>query len=323
MSCFDFGGSFLLHPLHALTPRILHRAAAVLLAVLVCAAGTVPATGQSRPVPKGATVELVDGGFEFTEGPLWYDGGLLFSDIPANTIYRWTPERGTRVFLEPSGRSNGLAVDPQGHLLLAQHEGQVGRYAEGTVTSLVGSYGGKRLNSPNDLTVASDGTIYFTDPPYGVDEEARRLDFSGVYRLSTDGDLTLLTKSLVRPNGICLSPNDSTLYVNDSRETVVRAYDVTGGGDLANGRTFARPRDADADGTTDGMKVDAEGNLYTTGPGGVWVYAPDGRRLARIPVPKAPTNLAFGGPDGTTLFITARPHVYRVPVNVPGLRRSD
>lgn len=296
---------------------------AFLCALLVWAAGITPAPGQSRPVPKGATVELVDGGFEFTEGPLWHDGGLLFSDIPANAVYRWTPERGTRVFLEPSGRSNGLAVDPQGHLLLAQHEGQVARYAEGTVTPLVSSYGGKRLNSPNDLTVASDGTIYFTDPPYGVDKEARRLDFAGVYRLSPNGDLTLLTKSLARPNGICLSPNDSTLYVNDSRETVVRAYDVTEGGDLTNGRTFARPRDADADGTTDGMKVDAEGNLYTTGPGGVWVYAPDGRRRARIPVPKAPTNLAFGGAEGTTLFITARPHVYRVSVNVPGPRHAD
>jgi gluconolactonase len=264
-------------------------------------------------------VELVDDGFEFTEGPIWYQGTLLFSDIPANTVYQWTPDGGTEVFMKPSGHANGLAVDTSGHLLLAQHDGQVGRRTEdGSVTVLADAYGGKRLNSPNDLTVASDGTIYFTDPPYGVDEEDRELSFSGVYRLSPDGDLTLLTKAFARPNGICLSPNDSTLYVNDSRETIVRAYDVTADGDITNGRQFAAPTDAEAEGSTDGMKVDAEGNLYTTGPGGVWVYGPDGTQRARIAVPKAPTNLAFGGPDRKTLYITARPHVYRVSVNVPG-----
>jgi len=270
-------------------------------------------------VPKGATVELVDDGFEFTEGPIWYQGTLLFSDIPANTVYQWTPDDGTSVFMKPSGHANGLAIDSAGQLLLAQHDGQVGRRtADGSVTVLADTYGGKRLNSPNDLTVASDGTIYFTDPPYGVDENDRELSFSGVYRLSPNGELTLLTKTFARPNGICLSPNDSTLYVNDSRETRIRAYDVTESGDLENGRQFAAPTDEGAEGSTDGMKVDAQGNLYTTGPGGVWVYSPDGTQQARIAVPKAPTNLAFGGPDRKTLYITARPHVYRVPVNVPG-----
>lgn len=277
------------------------------------------ASAQEQPVPSGATVELVDDGFEFTEGPIWYEGTLLFSDIPASTVYRWTPEDGTEVFMQPSGHANGLAIDPSGHLLLAQHDGQVGRHQEdGSVAVLTDSYGGKRLNSPNDLTVASDGTIYFTDPPYGVDEEERQLSFSGVYRLSPEGDLTLLTKRFDRPNGICLSPDGSTLYVNDSGETIVRAYDVTESGGIENGRRFAAPEDSDAQGTTDGMKVDANGNLYTTGPGGVWVYGPDGSRRARIAVPKAPTNLAFGGADRKTLYITARSHVYRVSVNVPG-----
>ncbi len=289
------------------------------LGVLLCLMALAPATAQQRPVPKGATVELVDDGFEFTEGPIWYQDALLFSDIPANTVYQWTPDGGTEAFMKPSGHANGLAIDTSGHLLLAQHDGQVGRRTQdGSVAVLADTYGGKRLNSPNDLTVASDGTIYFTDPPYGVDEEERELSFSGVYRLSPDGDLSLLTKSFTRPNGICLSPNDSTLYVNDSQETLIRAYDVTESGDISNGRQFAAPTDEDAQGSTDGMKVDAEGNLYTTGPGGVWVYGPDGTQRARIAVPKAPTNLAFGGPDRKTLYITARPHVYRVPVNVPG-----
>lgn len=294
---------------------------AVLLGILVGAYGGDAAVAQERPVSQGATVELVADGFEFTEGPVWHDGALLFSDIPANTVYRWTPDDGTEVFMEPSGHANGLAVDSSGGVLLAQHDGAVAhRGADGATTMLAEAYGGRRLNSPNDLTVADDGTVYFTDPPYGVDEENRELSFSGVYRLSPDGTLTLLTKEFSRPNGICLSPDESTLYINDSEQTVIRAYDVTEGGGIANGRQFAAPTDADAEGTTDGMKVDRNGNLYTTGPGGIWVYAPDGTQLARIAVPKAPTNVAFGGPDRSILYITARPHVYRVPVNVPGSR---
>ena len=276
-------------------------------------------SSQPAPVPRGAAVELVDAGFEFAEGPVWYQDGLLFSDVPANTVYRWVPNGKTTAFIKPSGHANGLAVDTSGHLLLAQHEGTVGRWDGDKITTLVRAYGGKRLNSPNDLAVASNGTIYFTDPPYGVDQEARELSFSGVYQLSPSGDLTLLTKALARPNGIGLSPNDSTLYVNDSERTLVWAYDITEDGEIENRHRFAAPRDPGADGTTDGLEVDANGNVYTTGPGGVWVYGPNGTQRARIAVPKPPTNLAFGGPDRTTLYITARPHVYRVSVNVPGL----
>ena len=273
---------------------------------------------QSSPVPKGASVEEIADGFQFTEGPLWYEGQLVFSDIPANTVYQWTEAEGSSVFLKPSGHANGLAIGTDGHLLLAQHDGQVGRLgAERTVEPLAQSYEGNRLNSPNDLTVADDGTIYFTDPPYGVEEENRELDFSGVYRLDPDGSLTLLTKVFSRPNGIVLSPDESTLYVNDTEGDLIRAYDVTENG-LTNGHVFAE-MEGEAPGNADGMKVDADGNLYTTGPGGIWIYAPSGDRLDRIPVPKAPTNVAFGGPEHTTLFITAQSSVYRISLSVSGV----
>lgn len=291
---------------------------ASLLGFALLLSGCASDAPPSSPVPDDASVELIGEGFEFTEGPFWYDGRLVFSDIPANTVYQWTPEEGTSVFLEPSGHSNGLRTDNEGRLLLAQHDGQIGRLTqEREVEPLVESYEDQRLNSPNDLDVSSDGSIYFTDPPYGVDEEDRELDFSGVYRLDPDGDLTLLTDEFSRPNGICLSPDESRLYVNDSEETFIQVYDVADDGSITNGRRFATP-EAEEEGTTDGMKVDSEGNLYTTGPGGVWVYAPDGELLDRISVPEAPTNLAFGGEDGQTLFITARPNVYRVRVDVPG-----
>lgn len=278
------------------------------------------AHAQPSPVPEDASVERIAEELEFTEGPIWYEGRLLFSDIPANRVYAWTPADGLRVFLEPSGRANGLAVGRQGRLLLAQHDGQVGRYVgDDSVEALIAQYEGQRLNSPNDLDVAADGAIYFTDPPYGVDEENRALDFSGVYRLSPDGDLALLTKRFSHPNGIVFSLDESTLYVNDSEETVIWAYDVAEDGTLTHGRQFAAP-EAEADGTTDGMAIDEHGTLYSTGPGGVWIYAPDGTRLDHISVPEAPTNVAFGGPENQTLYITARSSVYRVRVNVPGAK---
>jgi gluconolactonase len=205
-------------------------------------------------------------------------------------------------------------------LLLAQHDGQVGRLAaESMIAPLAQSYDGKRLNSPNDLTVADDGTIYFTDPPYGVDEENRELDFSGVYRLDPDGALTLLSKEFSRPNGIVLSPDESTLYVNDTDGDIIRAYEVTEEGGITDGHTFAEMEGKEP-GNADGMTVDAEGNLYTTGPGGIWIYSPSGDRLDHISVPKAPANVAFGGPGHTTLYVTAQDNVYRVSLSVSGTK---
>lgn len=281
------------------------------------------APAPAAPLAEDATAERIAGDFQFTEGPYWRpdEGDLLFSDIPANKVYRWAPGEDTTVFLQPSGHANGITADNDGRILLAQHDGQVGRLTEaGDVETLIAAYEGQRLNSPNDLDVHSSGAIFFTDPPYGVSEEDRELDFSGVYRLDPDGSLTLLTREFERPNGIVFAPDESRLYVNDSRANLIRVYDVTDDGALANGRLFAEPQDPDAEGSTDGMKVDTEGNLYTTGPGGVWIYSPDGELIDRLPVPEAPTNLAFGGPDMQTLYITARPNVYRVPVQIAGVK---
>jgi gluconolactonase len=295
----------------------------VILAVLLAGMGTAQvAVGQASPVPDDAAVEQIVGGLEFGEGPYWRDAGdLVFSDIPANRIYRWTPGDSTSVFLEPSGHTNGISADSSGRLILAQHDGQVARLTGDKETEpLAGEYEGKRFNSPNDLAVRSDGSIYFTDPPYGVEESERELDFSGVYRIHPDGEVELLTKEFARPNGIVFSPDESRLYVNDSQETLVRVYDVDADGNLSNGRLFAEPTDEDARGTTDGMEVDESGNLYTTGPGGVWIYAPDGTLLDRIDVPGQSTNLAFGGEARTTLFVTTDDGVFRVEVETPGIR---
>lgn len=309
-----------------------HRTTALLtafglLAVILTGCGqdtpSTEASADTAPLAEDAEAELIADGFQFTEGPYWRpeEGDLIFSDIPANRVYRWTPDGDTTVFLEPSGHSNGITADTQGRILLAQHDGQVARLTEnGDVDPLATEYDGQRLNSPNDLDVHSDGSIYFTDPPYGVSEEDRELDFSGVYRLHPDGTLDLLTREFERPNGICFSPDESRLYVNDSQENLIRVYDVAEDGSIANGRLFAAPEDPDAEGSTDGMKVDTEGNLYTTGPGGVWIYSPDGALIDRLSVPEAPTNLAFGGPDMRTLYITARPNVYRVPVDIAGVK---
>ena len=280
-------------------------------------------TAPPSPLAEGTTVERIAGDFQFTEGPYWRpdSSDLIFSDIPANRVYRWAPGEEPSVFLEPSGHSNGITADNEGRILLAQHDGHVARLTEtGDTEILVSEYDGQRLNSPNDLDVHSSGAIYFTDPPYGVDEADRELDFSGVYRLDPDGALTLLTREFDRPNGIVLSPDESRLYVNDSQENIVRVYDVAEDGALTNGRLFAEPQDPEADGATDGMKVDTEGNLYTTGPGGVWIYNPDGELIDRLSVPESTTNLAFGGSDMQTLYITAPPNVYRAPVTIAGLK---
>lgn len=278
---------------------------------------------QSSPVPADAQLEQIATGFQFTEGPYWHpDGYLLFSDIPGNTIYQWSPEsEQTKVYRRPSGHSNGITATNNGRLVLAQHDGRISLIdANGREKPLVTSYKGSRLNSPNDVVVKSDGTIYFTDPPYGVSDELKELDVNGVYSLSGSGQALLLIDDFDRPNGLTFSPDESRLYVNDSQHTLIRVYDVNPDGSLSNGRTFAEPKDSNAEGGTDGMKVDTNGNLYTTGPGGIWIYSPEGKVVDRISVPERATNLAFGGDQLQTLFITAPNSVYRIKLNATGIQ---
>lgn len=282
----------------------------------------------ARPIQAASLAGLVEGepervatGFQFTEGPLWHpDGYLLFSDIPANQIRKWTPGGEVTIFREPSGNSNGLTFDRQGRLIACEHGNRrVSRTEkDGTIVTLADRYQGKRLNSPNDVVVKSDGSIYFTDPPYGVRPEDRELDFQGVYRWAPDGTLTLLVDDFEKPNGLAFSPDEKTLYIADTDRRHVRAFDVQPDGTLANGRTFAELK-SDAPGGPDGMKVDVEGNLYVTGPGGTWVFDPTGKHLGTIVTPEAPANCAWGDADGKTLYLTARTSVYRVRVKVAGV----
>lgn len=257
--------------------------------------------------------------FRFTEGPIWHpDGYIIFSDIPANTIYA-LKDGEKEVYRRPSGGSNGLTFDAHGRLVACEHGNRrVSLTREnGEVDTLAGEYKGKRLNSPNDLVVRSDGSVYFTDPPYGVQAEKRELDFQGVYRITPDGKLQLLVKDFIKPNGLAFSPDEKVLYIADTEKSWVRAFDVQDDGSLTDGRVFARAPEGQQM-RPDGMKVDVEGNLYVTGVGGVWVYSPEGVRTEVIETEQRPANCAFGGEDGKTFYITARSSVYTVRLKNPG-----
>ncbi len=274
-------------------------------------------------VPEQEPASVAEG-FEFTEGPVWHpDGYLLFSDIPANTIYRYTPGGGPEPFLSPSGNSNGLTFDRQARLLACEHGGRrVSRMAPRMdrgmeMVSLVGHYDGKRLNSPNDLVVHSGGSIFFTDPPYGIDPEPGEQGFNGVYRLDPDGSITLLNRDMNRPNGLAFALDESILYVDDSRNRHVLAFPVNS--DLSVGQpSVLVDMDVAERGGPDGMKVDRDGNLYITGPGGLWVITPAGEHLGTIEFPQLPANLCFGGSDYQTIYVTARAGLYSIQVNAPG-----
>ncbi len=268
-------------------------------------------------------VEEVASGLQFTEGPAWHpDGFLIFSDIPASTIYKVGPE-GLEAYRHPSGNSNGLAFDPQGRLVACEHGNRRVSITQpdGSVQPLATHYEGKRLNSPNDVVVKSDGAVYFTDPPYAVEPDQRELDFQGVFRVAPDGGagsgaLTLVADDFVKPNGLCFSPDESRLYVDDTELHHVRAFDVAADGSLSGGEVLFQHGAPDQL-RPDGMKADARGNLYIAGIDGVWVVAPDGQLLETWQLPIRPSNLCFGD-DGRTLYITARPMVYRLRVRVPG-----
>lgn len=277
--------------------------------VLFCAL----ATGEGGIAT--SDLERVATGFQFTEGPVWLpDGYLAFTDIPANAIYRLEgPE--PKVLRRPSGNANGLTVDNEDRLVACEHGNRRVSLSQrdGSVVALATHWEGKRLNSPNDIVVKSDGSIYFTDPPYGVPEGDRELAFQGVYRIGPDGDLTLLADDFVKPNGLAFSPDEKVLYVDDTDRQWVRAFDVREDGLLENGRVFIP-----AVGRPDGMKVDTEGNVYIAATEGVWIASAEGEHLKTIAVPERPSNLAFGGPDGRTLYVTARTSVYRIAVKHHG-----
>ncbi len=265
-------------------------------------------------------LEKLSSGLKFTEGPVWNPRGfLLFSDIPADTIYKWTTNGKLSVFRRPAGNPNGNTLDREGRLITAQHNRQLTRTEfNSKITVLAQRYKGKRLNSPNDVVVKSDGSIYFTDPPYGIKKEQEELGFYGIYRWKPDGSLTLLNKEMVRPNGLAFSPDEKKLYVSDSEKLHIRVFDVKADGTITNSKVFAElPGDK---GVPDGMKVDIKGNVYSSGSGGIWIFSPTGELINKIPVPETVTNLAWGNKDYKTLYITAGNSIYRIRLNIAGIK---
>ncbi len=267
--------------------------------------------------------ERIATGFQFTEGPVWLpDGFLLFSDIPASRIYKLTADGDVSVWREPSGHSNGLTLDRQGRLLACEHGNRRVSVADiveghdGGARTLVDKYGGKWLNSPNDVVVRSDGLVYFTDPPYGIEPAQQEQPVNAVYCVRPGGEPVLVAEDFNRPNGLAFSPDESVLYVGDSRAFRVHVYDVAADGTLHNSRLFADVAHPEP-GSPDGMKVDVEGNLYVTNALGIWTFAPDATFRGLIPLPETPANCAWGD-DGRSLYITARTSVYRIRTRVAG-----
>ena len=283
-----------------------------------------PTTGLNDLVEPNVP-ERIATGFSFTEGPVWHpDGYLIFTDIPANRIYKWTPDGKVETFRSPSGHSNGLTFDRQGRLLACEHSNrQISRTeTDGTIVALTNKYEGKKLNSPNDVVVKSDNCIYFTDPPFGLTAEygipgTQELTFQGVYRLLPDGKtLDLLVDDINMPNGLAFSLDEKVLYVANTMGCSIYAFDVQQDGTLANRRVFI-----DYAGYPDGIKVDKNGNLYVaTGLFEIGVYDYKGKHLGDIVTPEATSNCAFGGPDNKTLFITARTSLYRARLKVQGIQ---
>ncbi len=275
-------------------------------------------TTESGPLVGRGEVELVEEGYEFTEGPQWMpdDGVLLFSDVQGNTIYQVEADDEIAVFRMPSNNSNGLAIDPEGRLIAAESgTRRVTRTeSDGTVVTIADHFEGARLNEPNDITVRSDGTIYFTDPLF-ADAAQAELDFRGIFRIDPDGQLTAERRGETSeaPNGLGLSPNEALLYVTDYNADLVWVMDVAADGSLSDARTFATTGEG-----PDGMAVDDAGNLFVATGSGIEVFAPDGSSWGVIPVPRTPANCAFGGTDGRTLFITAREGLYRVSLATRG-----
>ncbi|HEY3267426.1 MAG TPA: SMP-30/gluconolactonase/LRE family protein [Armatimonadota bacterium] len=289
-----------------------------------------PASAQTLKdiLAPNAAVQKAAGGFQFTEGPVWSPKGyLLFSDVPPGIIYRLDAKAGKAVpFRQPSRHSNGLTFDKQGRLIACESEGTLTRTEkDGRVTTLAARYEGKALNSPNDVTVRSDGNVYFTDPTYGMrppnvpTAREPQLGFRGLYRVAPDGKITLVDRDFRQPNGVALSPDEKRLYANDTEGGFIRVYDLAPDGTPGKGRIFAEMK-GPGDGAPDGMKVDRRGNIFCTGPGGVWVFSSEARLLGKISAPEVPANVAFGDKDMKTLYMTARTGLYKVRVKTAGKR---
>jgi gluconolactonase len=294
----------------------------------------VPVAMQSEKmrelVDESAEVEQIATGFIFTEGPIWMsDGSLHFSDMPGDKRRRWHPDEGVEVLRDPSNKCNGMTRDNDGNLIVCEHvtSSVVREKPDGTRETIASHWGDKELNSPNDVIVASDGSIIFTDPTYGRMpvfglERPQDLDFQGVYRIPADGgDLQLLVDDFAQPNGLCFTPDESQLYINDTDHAHIRVFDVGPDHALSNGRVFADgigTGDLASGELVDGMKLDERGNVYVTGPKGVWVFAPDGELLGVIQVPENVGNLNWGDDDWRSLYIPASTSVYRVRMKVAG-----
>lgn len=288
------------------------------------------APGLERIVPEGATLDRIAHGLEFGEGPVWNarEGCLLFVDIVGDTIWKWTPGVGHEVVLRPSGKADGMTYDRQGRLVVAGWSARTVWRMErdGSIVTLASHWQGKKLNTPNDIVVKSDGAIYWTDPTGGlynlgmaVDDVQRYLDFHGVFRLDPDGStVTLAIEDCVYPNGLAFSPDESLLYVNDTRLGLIRVWDVQPDGSVTNPRLFHTLL-GDEPGVADGMKVDREGNVYCTGPAGLHVIDPRGNLLGRLKISGHTTNMGWGDADWRSLYITTLDSVYRVRLSIPGI----
>jgi len=303
-------------------------------------------------IPRGAMLERLADGFKWVEGPIWIGDSLYFAEIPSNTIRKWNPASGASIFLQPSGYkvsapyggpesgSNGMTLDVRGRLTVAGHaQRDVYRFesldAKGPITILADSYQGKKLNSPNDVAYKSDGALYFTDPPYGLrtqkdTDPEKELKVNGVYRIPHARDqkpgsdparaeLQLLVSDLTRPNGIAFSPDEKYLYVNNSEpKKIWMRYRVQPDGSLTDAKLFYDATSDTRPGSPDGMKVDEQGNVYSTGPGGLWIFSPEGKPLGTILIPEKAANCTWAGPDRKTLYITASSSIYRIHLNIAG-----
>jgi gluconolactonase len=291
----------------------------------------------SQTIGLGEPKLLDDHGGQITEGPLWHPGGFLtYVRLRESQLVRWDPDGGVKVVREDTGNGNGCTLDREGRLVMCHfgHRTVTRTEHDGTVNVIAEQYQGKHLNQPNDVVRLANGDLVFTDPHWSLPPEARELGFNGVFRLTPEGDLTLLTDECEFPNGLALSPDESVLYVAITRRDqecikemengglcphrVLRAFDVGADGSLSNNRIFFDMSSSHAEGWPDGLKVDTEGRVYCTGPGGIWVIDAGGAFLGLIPFPEVARNLAFGGPDLSTMYVTAGGSLYSVETNVRG-----